>query len=206
MTKHHTSEIGRSGAERQPDAELALPLKHQPRHDREESAGDADERDRGKRDGDNRSRARSGEAFRVVIGNPLAGADVGRGIDGLDARTDRVESFLRELEETLRRGEYRPQAVLHRYIPKSDGKKRPLGIPTVRDRVVQAWMDAEAYALYTLQDVTQIVEGGSPGARSSLNKLWWSELDVDLHEAALALLGARGELVDATEGSVDRGA
>jgi alkylation response protein AidB-like acyl-CoA dehydrogenase len=76
----------------------------------------------------------------------------------------------------------------------------------LRDRVVQAWMDAEAYELYTLQDVTQIVEGGSPGARSSLNKLWWSELDVELHETALALLGARGELVDDTVGAVDRGA
>jgi alkylation response protein AidB-like acyl-CoA dehydrogenase len=75
----------------------------------------------------------------------------------------------------------------------------------LRDRVVQAWMDAEAYSLYTLSDVTSIVEGRSPGARSSLNKLWWSELDVDLHETALALLGARGELVDDSEGAVDRG-
>jgi alkylation response protein AidB-like acyl-CoA dehydrogenase len=76
----------------------------------------------------------------------------------------------------------------------------------LRDRVVQAWMDAEAYSLYTLADVTQIVDGTSPGARSSLNKLWWSELDVELHETALAVLGARGELVDDSEGSVDRGA
>jgi alkylation response protein AidB-like acyl-CoA dehydrogenase len=75
----------------------------------------------------------------------------------------------------------------------------------LRDRVVQAWMDAEAYSLYTLADVTQIVDGGSLGARSSLNKLWWSELDVELHETALALLGARGELVDDSEGAVDRG-
>jgi alkylation response protein AidB-like acyl-CoA dehydrogenase len=75
----------------------------------------------------------------------------------------------------------------------------------LRDQVVQAWMDAEAYQLYTLSDVTQIVDGVSVGARSSLNKLWWSELDVDLHEAALALLGARGELVDDTPGAVDAG-
>jgi alkylation response protein AidB-like acyl-CoA dehydrogenase len=77
---------------------------------------------------------------------------------------------------------------------------------THRDDVVQAWMDARAYELATLRDVTSVVEGNPPGARSSLTKLWWSELDVRLHETALALLGPRGELVDGTPGSVDGGA
>jgi alkylation response protein AidB-like acyl-CoA dehydrogenase len=64
----------------------------------------------------------------------------------------------------------------------------------VLDQVVEAWIDAEAYALYTLRDVTDIVEGRSPGARSSYNKLFWSELDVRLHETALDLLGDEAEL------------
>jgi group II intron reverse transcriptase/maturase len=66
-----------------------------------------------------------------------------RGAAGLDAQSiadvERygVDLFLEEISAVLRAGEYRPSAVLRRYIPKADGKKRPLGIPTVRDRVVQ---------------------------------------------------------------------
>lgn len=67
-----------------------------------------------------------------------------KGAAGVDAQTIAAvevygeERFLEELHAVLRAGEYRPQAVLRRYIPKADGKRRPLGIPTVRDRVVQA--------------------------------------------------------------------
>ena len=66
-----------------------------------------------------------------------------RGAAGVDAQTLAdveqygVERFLEELGSELRAGRYRPAAVLRRYIPKADGKKRPLGIPTVRDRVAQ---------------------------------------------------------------------
>lgn len=62
------------------------------------------------------------------------------------------------------------------------------------DRVVQCWMKAEAYRLQTLQTVTEAVEGRPAGAATSLTKIWWSELDVELHETALDLLGPEAEL------------
>ena len=67
-----------------------------------------------------------------------------KGAAGVDAQTLAdvreygEERFIEELQAVLRAGKYRPQAVRRCYIPKADGKKRPLGIPTVRDRVVQA--------------------------------------------------------------------
>jgi RNA-directed DNA polymerase len=66
-----------------------------------------------------------------------------RGAAGVDSQSIRdveqygVEHFLEELGAVLRAGEYRATVVRRRYIPKADGKQRPLGIPTVRDRVVQ---------------------------------------------------------------------
>jgi len=48
-----------------------------------------------------------------------------------------VERMLSDLGAALRDGTYRPQPVLRRYSPKADGRQRPLGIPTVRDRVAQ---------------------------------------------------------------------
>ncbi len=68
--------------------------------------------------------------------------------------------------------------------------------PALRDEVIQASIDAEAYQLQTLQTVTKLVDGQQIGAQSSLVKLFWSELDVHLHETALQLLGPRAELAD----------
>lgn len=64
------------------------------------------------------------------------------------------------------------------------------------DRVVDAWIGARAYQLHTFETVTRLADGGELGPESSLGKLFWSDLDVALHETALDLQGARGELLD----------
>ncbi|MCW2548592.1 MAG: acyl-CoA dehydrogenase domain protein, partial [Mycobacterium sp.] len=66
--------------------------------------------------------------------------------------------------------------------------------PTVRADVAQAWIDAEAYRLYTFATAGRMLAGENVGAESSLNKLFWSELDIDITQTALRLLGARGIL------------
>jgi alkylation response protein AidB-like acyl-CoA dehydrogenase len=55
-------------------------------------------------------------------------------------------------------------------------------------------MHAEAYQQQTLATVTKLASGAKPGAEASLTKLWWSELDIELHEIALDLLGPDAEL------------
>ncbi|MEU1469119.1 acyl-CoA dehydrogenase family protein [Streptomyces sp. NPDC005761] len=72
----------------------------------------------------------------------------------------------------------------------------------MRDRVADAVIGARAYRLFSYAGVSRILhgEGGPAGAASSLNKIYWSELDIALHETALDLLGPYGELADhATE-------
>ena len=69
--------------------------------------------------------------------------------------------------------------------------------PLLRDRVARAWIGAEAYRLFTLRQVTRIADRALPAAESSLNKIFWSELDVQLHATALELQGGEAEVDDA---------
>jgi alkylation response protein AidB-like acyl-CoA dehydrogenase len=66
----------------------------------------------------------------------------------------------------------------------------------LRDRVADAWIGARAYQLHTQGVARRLATGGRLGAESSLGKVFWSELDVALHETALDLLGPQAELRD----------
>ncbi|MEC4572013.1 acyl-CoA dehydrogenase family protein [Streptomyces virginiae] len=66
----------------------------------------------------------------------------------------------------------------------------------LRDRVADAVVGARAYELFTWAGASRFAAGGAAGAESSLNKVFWSEYDIALHETALDLLGADAELAD----------
>ena len=75
--------------------------------------------------------------------------------------------------------------------------------PSVEDDVVRCYMDAEAYALSTYQTASRLLKGGSIGPEASCNKIFWSELDLRIHETALRILGPRGEVEPASPADRD---
>ncbi|MFD8827855.1 acyl-CoA dehydrogenase family protein, partial [Streptomyces sp. NPDC059605] len=70
----------------------------------------------------------------------------------------------------------------------------------LRDRVADAVIGARAYRLFTCAAASRFAAGTAVGAESSLNKVFWSEYDIALHETALDLLGPDGELAGSAWG------
>ncbi|MDP7541823.1 MAG: acyl-CoA dehydrogenase family protein [Acidimicrobiales bacterium] len=75
--------------------------------------------------------------------------------------------------------------------------------PAILDQVVRAWIAADAYRWQTYAAAARLQAGGDLGASSSMMKVFWSELDVELHATALRLLRSHGEL--AADDAVDGG-
>ncbi len=75
--------------------------------------------------------------------------------------------------------------------------------PSIRDAVMDVWSGAESYALSAYQSVGRLARGEKIGAESSINKIIWSELDLKIHETAMRILGASGELLSSAPQNTD---
>jgi RNA-directed DNA polymerase len=103
-----------------------------------------------------------------ILAQAYALARANHGAPGVDrVRFERIEAYgvrrwLEELEEELRKKTYRPEAVLRVMIPKDNGGERPLGIPTIKDRVVQAAVKLVLEPIFEA-DFTDNAYGYRPG-------------------------------------------
>lgn len=87
-------------------------------------------------------------AWRKVARNHGAAGVDGQSIERFAAQSER---YLRELGESLRDGSYQPSPIKRVEIPKGDGRTRPLGIPTVKDRIVQTALKMVIEPIFEVQ-------------------------------------------------------
>jgi len=71
--------------------------------------------------------------------------------------------------------------------------------PRLRDEATDAWIRAQAYRWQTYMLAAQLMDGAEIGAEASLGKVFWSELDLELHATALRLLGESAELTEGND-------
>jgi len=76
-------------------------------------------------------------AYQIARANKGSAGVDGVTFDDIESSAGGIEGLLDEIQESLKSKTYRPMAVRRVWIPKPDGRKRPLGIPTIRERVVQ---------------------------------------------------------------------
>lgn len=124
---------------------------------------------------------------RVAANNGRPGVD-GVSVKDIETSPQGVEGLLEELHQILKAKRYRPQAVRRVMVPKANGGERPLGIPTVRDRVVQTAVKLVVEPIFEA-DFLEVSYGYRPGrsAHDALNAVYSglkggrsAVLDVDL--------------------------
>jgi RNA-directed DNA polymerase len=99
------------------------------------------------------------EAWQQVAANQGAAGIDGQSIERFAANAER---YVGELAEELREGRYRPEPVRRVEIPKAGGKTRPLGIPTVKDSIVQTAVKRVIEPIFE-QDFLPMSYGFRPG-------------------------------------------
>ncbi len=77
--------------------------------------------------------------------------------------------------------------------------------PRVRESVMQAYLNAEAYCFNTYYTASRLIDGGKIGAEASCNKIFWSELDRRMHRTAMSIMGAYAELSEHDPNAIDAG-
>jgi group II intron reverse transcriptase/maturase len=106
------------------------------------------------------------EALQTVLGNPGSRT---AGVDGISRKHLADEAaqtkFIQDVQTELKTGTYRPQPVRRRWIPKVNGKQRPLGIPTLKDRVIQMALKMLLEPIWE-SDFLNCSNGFRPGRRA----------------------------------------